>query len=58
MRSVASESGLASAWRDAASEAQNAFGDARLYMEKYLERPRHIEIQVLGGPPGTFCLFG
>ena len=58
MRSVASESELASAWRDAASEAQNAFGDARLYMEKYLERPRHIEIQVSGGSSRTFCLFG
>src|SRR5271154_6427293 len=42
MRSVAGETELAAAWRDAASEAQNAFGDARLYMEKYLERPRHI----------------
>ena len=38
---------LAAAWRDAASEAHNAFGDARLYLEKYLERPRHIEIQIL-----------
>jgi acetyl-CoA carboxylase biotin carboxylase subunit len=47
MRSVASESELASAWRDATSEAQNAFGDARVYLEKYLQRPRHIEIQVL-----------
>ena len=40
MRSIATESELASAWRDATSEAQNAFGDARLYLEKYLERPR------------------
>ena len=58
MRSVASESELASAWRDAASEAQNAFGDARLYMEKYLERPRHIEIQVLADRHGHFVYLG
>src|ERR1700689_5026767 len=58
MRSVASESELASAWRDAASEAQNAFGDARLYMEKYLERPRHIEIQVLADHHGHFVYLG
>src|SRR5271169_5006214 len=58
MRSVASESELAAAWRDAASEAQNAFGDARLYMEKYLERPRHIEIQVLADHHGNFAHLG
>ena len=58
MRSVASENELASAWRDAASEAQNAFGDARLYMEKYLERPRHIEIQVLADHHGHFVYLG
>ncbi len=58
MRSVAAESELVSAWRDAASEAQNAFGDARLYMEKYLERPRHIEIQVLADHYGHFVYLG
>jgi acetyl-CoA carboxylase, biotin carboxylase subunit len=58
MRSVARESDLASAWRDAASEAQNAFGDARLYMERYLERPRHIEIQVLADHHGHFVYLG
>ncbi len=58
MRSVAGEAELAAAWRDAASEAQNAFGDARLYMEKYLERPRHIEIQVLADQHGHFVYLG
>jgi acetyl-CoA carboxylase biotin carboxylase subunit len=48
MRLVEHERELESAWRDAASEAQNAFGDGRLYLEKYLARPRHVEIQVLG----------
>jgi acetyl-CoA carboxylase biotin carboxylase subunit len=58
MRSVASESELAAAWRDATSEAQNAFGDARVYLEKYLERPRHIEIQVLADHHGHFVYLG
>ncbi len=48
MRLLVSDSEFAGAWRDASSEALNAFGDARLYIEKYLERPRHIEIQILG----------
>jgi acetyl-CoA carboxylase biotin carboxylase subunit len=46
MRLVASDPDFASAWRDASSEAANAFGDGRLYLEKYLEKPRHIEIQI------------
>jgi acetyl-CoA carboxylase biotin carboxylase subunit len=58
MRSVASENQLAPAWRDATSEALNAFGDARLYLEKYLERPRHIEIQVLADHHGHFVYLG
>jgi acetyl-CoA carboxylase biotin carboxylase subunit len=58
MRSVAIESELSSAWRDATSEAQNAFGDARVYLEKYLERPRHIEIQVLADHHGHFVYLG
>src|SRR5277367_538601 len=58
MRSIAGESELASAWRDATSEAQNAFGDARLYLEKYLERPRHIEIQIFADHHGNFVYLG
>ena len=58
MRLVESEEALPSAWRDAASEAQNAFGDPRLYLEKYLERPRHIEIQVLGDHYGRVVYLG
>ncbi len=45
-------------WRDAASEAMNAFGDARLYIEKYLERPRHIEIQIFGDQHGNMVSLG
>jgi acetyl-CoA carboxylase biotin carboxylase subunit len=58
MRSVEHESDLASAWRDAASEAQNAFGDGRVYLEKYLERPRHIEIQILADQHGHTVYLG
>jgi acetyl-CoA carboxylase, biotin carboxylase subunit len=58
MRSVARESELASAWRDAASEAQNAFGDKSIYVEKYLDRPRHIEIQVLADQHGHIVYLG
>src|ERR1700757_3952112 len=39
---------LALALQTAATEAKAAFGDASVYLEKYLEKPRHIEIQVLG----------
>jgi acetyl-CoA carboxylase, biotin carboxylase subunit len=58
MRMVAMESDLDSAWRDASSEAQNAFGDGRMYLEKYLEKPRHIEIQVLGDEHGNIVYLG
>jgi acetyl-CoA carboxylase biotin carboxylase subunit len=58
MRSVYSESELAGAWRDASSEALNAFGDGRLYLEKYLLKPRHIEIQVLGDHDGHMVYLG
>jgi acetyl-CoA carboxylase, biotin carboxylase subunit len=58
MRSVERESDLASAWRDAASEARNAFGDGRVYLEKYLERPRHIEIQILADQHGHIVHLG
>lgn len=46
------------AWRDARSEAQNAFGDPSLYLEKYLERPRHVEIQILGDEHGNLIHLG
>src|SRR5271169_4399447 len=58
MRVVAKESDLGSAWRDASSEAQNAFGDSRMYLEKYLDKPRHIEIQVLGDEHGNIVYLG
>jgi acetyl-CoA carboxylase, biotin carboxylase subunit len=58
MRRVDREAELDGAWRDASSEAQNAFGDGRLYVEKYLLRPRHVEIQVLGDQHGHIVHLG
>jgi len=58
MRLVESEGELAAAWRDASSEAQNAFGDGRLYLEKFLSRPRHVEIQVLADNHGHVIHLG
>jgi acetyl-CoA carboxylase biotin carboxylase subunit len=58
MRLVPSASELAAAWRDAASEALNAFGDARVYLEKYLDRPRHIEIQIFADSHGNIVYLG
>jgi acetyl-CoA carboxylase, biotin carboxylase subunit len=53
MRVVGSEAELARAFVAAASEASSAFGDGSIYLEKYLDRPRHIEIQVLADNEGN-----
>ncbi len=53
MRVVASEAEMASAFRGASSEAQSAFGDGRIYIEKYLQGPRHIEFQVFADEHGN-----
>jgi acetyl-CoA carboxylase biotin carboxylase subunit len=58
MRLVYSDAEFDSAFRDASSEAMNAFGDARLYLEKYLERPRHIEIQIFADAHGRVVSLG
>ena len=58
MRLVHSDAEFESAFRDAASEAMNAFGDERLYLEKYLDRPRHIEIQILADAHGRVVSLG
>jgi acetyl-CoA carboxylase biotin carboxylase subunit len=47
MRIVSDASGLPAALETAASEALAAFGDGGVYLEKYLDRPRHVEIQIL-----------
>jgi len=58
MRICGDEAGLQSAFETARSEAERAFGSADVYIEKYLERPRHIEIQVFGDTQGRIVALG
>lgn len=55
MRIVKEESGFQKAWDDARQESGAAFGNDALYMEKYIEEPRHIEIQIIGDSNGKAC---
>ncbi|MEX1660703.1 acetyl-CoA carboxylase biotin carboxylase subunit [uncultured Thioclava sp.] len=48
MKVAQDEAALESAFRTARAEAKSAFGNDEVYMEKYLQRPRHIEVQVFG----------
>ena len=57
MRTVTSPADLSSALRAARSEAGTAFGDASVYLERRLTRPRHIEVQLLGDAHGTVLPF-
>ncbi len=54
MRIVHDPKELRPAVTAAASEAMSAFGDSRVYIEKYLENPRHVEIQILADNHGNF----
>jgi acetyl-CoA carboxylase biotin carboxylase subunit len=58
MKVVRAESEIAMALATARAESKAAFGDDTLYLEKYLERPRHIEIQVLGDGKGRAVHLG
>jgi acetyl-CoA carboxylase biotin carboxylase subunit len=58
MRRVNQESELESAIRDAASEAERAFQNGEVYIEKLIETPRHIEIQVAGDHYGNLVHLG
>jgi acetyl-CoA carboxylase biotin carboxylase subunit len=58
MKVVSSASELSAALSTARAEANAAFADDALYIEKYLERPRHIEIQVLGDGEGNAIHLG
>ncbi|HXY31809.1 MAG TPA: acetyl-CoA carboxylase biotin carboxylase subunit [Gemmatimonadaceae bacterium] len=58
MRVVREAHELAAALESARREALNAFGDGDVFIEKYITRPRHIEIQVLGDAHGTLLSLG
>ena len=53
MRKVEGPEGIASALRGARSEARNAFGDDRVYVEKFVVDPRHVEVQVFSDAQGN-----
>ena len=55
MRAVWSEEDLQKAWDSARQEAKASFGNDGMYMEKLIEEPRHIEIQVVGDSFGKAC---
>jgi len=58
MRIVREPGELPSALRAARSEGQSSFGDPAVYLEKYLERPRHIEMQILADGAGRVIYLG
>ncbi|WP_019875779.1 acetyl/propionyl/methylcrotonyl-CoA carboxylase subunit alpha [Sporichthya polymorpha] len=53
MRVVRDPDELAGALEQAAREAASAFGDGTVFLERYVERPRHVEVQILGDAHGT-----
>jgi len=55
MRIVKEEIGFKKAWDDARMESSASFGNNALYLEKYVEEPRHIEIQIIGDSTGKAC---
>ncbi|HUZ18134.1 MAG TPA: acetyl-CoA carboxylase biotin carboxylase subunit [Spirochaetia bacterium] len=58
MRIVRNKENLADALRVASHEAEMAFSDGRVYLERYLENPRHVEIQLLGDEHGNVIHLG
>lgn len=55
MRIIWKEEEFQGAWDSAVHEAKAAFGNGAMYMEKYIEEPRHIEIQIVGDQHGKAC---
>jgi acetyl-CoA carboxylase biotin carboxylase subunit len=58
MRRVDEPAQLPAAWSAAGAEAQAAFGDGRLFLERYVRRARHVEVQVLADGPGRAIHLG
>ncbi len=55
MRVVKSADEFESAWKSARQEAAASFGNDGMYLEKFIEEPRHVEIQIVGDQYGTVC---
>ncbi|KAA3438631.1 acetyl-CoA carboxylase biotin carboxylase subunit [Rufibacter hautae] len=55
MRIIKSADEFDKAWNDARQEAKAAFGNDGMYLEKFVEEPRHIEIQIVGDQYGAVC---
>jgi acetyl-CoA carboxylase, biotin carboxylase subunit len=58
MRVIREENELPNMFNAAQTEAANAFGNGDLYMEKFIEQPRHIEFQIMGDAYGNVVSFG
>lgn len=58
LRAAHNPSELRRAYEDAQAEAQSAFGSGALYLEKLIEHPRHIEVQILGDTRGNIIQLG
>src|SRR5205807_2510217 len=58
MRIARDDAGLRDGFASAQHEAKASFGDDRIFLEKYIEQPRHIEIQVLGDMHGNIVHVG
>jgi len=58
MRVVESEKEIENAFLAASKEAKSAFGDDTIYMEKYIQKPRHVEVQILGDKYGNVIHLG
>lgn len=55
MRIIPKEADFEKAWNDARTESKAAFGNDGMYLEKFIEEPRHIEIQIVGDRTGKAC---
>ncbi|MBL4708300.1 MAG: acetyl-CoA carboxylase biotin carboxylase subunit [Flavobacteriales bacterium] len=55
MRIIRAEEEMEGAWESARQESLAAFGNDGMYMEKFIEEPRHIEIQIAGDQYGNYC---
>jgi acetyl-CoA carboxylase biotin carboxylase subunit len=58
MRMVMNDAELENAWQTARAEAEAAFGNPALYIEKFIEKPRHVEIQILADEHGNVIHLG